>query len=185
LLLGCIIFFMTFNSTMTIPSSSTRLRDPPALLSMSFVMVLLTFNVKLTMAFLSSSQGYPTATTVPPLSDPCLSTTSRCGPLQKMISGGFSFDDGEQVLVSVQKPLGIVLEQDENDQGNDGNSETRLGPIVVAELDLTGSAARAGIQVGDILVAVQNANVEHQSLEYVLGFLQQAPKVINLRFVRP
>lgn len=101
-----------------------------------------------------------------------------------MISGGFSFDDGEQVLVSVQKPLGIVLEQDDTDQGNDG-SETPMLPIVVAELDPAGSAARAGIQVGDILVAVQNANVEQQSLEYVLGFLQRAPKVVNLRFVRP
>jgi S1-C subfamily serine protease len=91
-----------------------------------------------------------------------------------LVSGGFSFDDGEQVLVSVQKPLGILLEQDD-----DGG-----GPVIVAEVDPAGSAALAGVQVRDVLMAVQNASVEHQSLEYVMKFLADAPRVVNLRFLR-
>ena len=43
--------------------------------------------------------------------------------LQRMISSGFSFSDGEQLLVSLQKPLGILLEQ-----------ETQ-GPIIVADVN--------------------------------------------------
>ena len=93
---------------------------------------------------------------------------------QLFIGTGFSFDDGEQVLVSVQKPLGIILEQQEED-----------GPVMVGEVDPSGSAGRAGVQEGDILVALQNASVETQSLEYVMDFLGRAPKVVNLRFVRP
>ena len=92
---------------------------------------------------------------------------------QLFIGTGFSFNDGNQVLVSVQKPLGLILEQDE---------ETRVS---VADMDTTGSAARAGVQVGDVLVAIQNTSVEGQSLEYVLDFISQAPRVVNLRFVRP
>ena len=77
-------------------------------------------------------------------------------------------------MVSIQKPLGILLEQD----------EAEAAPVVVAEVDPTGSAAQAGVLVGDVLVAVQNASVESQSLEYVMDFLGQAPRVVNLRFVR-
>ena len=107
-----------------------------------------------------------------------------------MVGTGFSFDDGEQVLVSLQKPLGIILEQDDkptDGDGNDdnnGNDSTATAPVVVADLDPTGNAAQAGIQVGDVLVAIQNASVEDQSLEYVLDFLGQAPRVVNLRFIR-
>lgn len=90
------------------------------------------------------------------------------------IGTGFSFDDGNQVLVSVQKPLGIILEQE--DEG---------AMVVVADLDASGSAARAGVKTGDVIVAVQNASVEGKSLEYVLDFIGKAPRVINLRFVRP
>jgi S1-C subfamily serine protease len=102
------------------------------------------------------------------------SKTRRRSSTQLFIGTGFSFDDGEQVLVSVQKPLGIILEQEEN-----------VGPVIVGEVDPSGSAGRAGVQEGDILVAVQNASVETQSLEYVMDFLGRAPKVVNLRFVRP
>ncbi|CAB9515200.1 expressed unknown protein [Seminavis robusta] len=101
------------------------------------------------------------------------------GTTARMVSGGFSFDDGEQVLVSVQKPLGILLEQDDVDD------ENVLGPVIVAEVDPSGSAGRAGVQAGDILVAIQNASVEQQSLEYAMDFLQQTPRVVNLRFIRP
>ena len=46
--------------------------------------------------------------------------------LSNMISSGFSFSDGEQILVSLQKPLGIVLEQ---------NIEQIGGPITVTEVN--------------------------------------------------
>lgn len=103
-----------------------------------------------------------------------------------MVSTGFSFDDGEQVLVSLQKPLGIILEQDDDNptNNNDGNDSNTAAPVVVADLDPTGNAAQAGIQVGDVLVAIQNASVQDQSLEYILAFLGQAPRVVNLRFIR-
>ena len=81
--------------------------------------------------------------------------------------------DGEQILVSVQKPIGIMLEQ-----------EKSAGPIFVAEVDPTGSAANAGVKQGDILLAVQNASVQSADLEEVLGFIGNAPRVINLRFSR-
>jgi predicted metalloprotease with PDZ domain len=98
---------------------------------------------------------------------------SSTSPL--FIGTGFSFNDGNQVLVSVQKPLGIILGQD------DGDDKI----VAVVDMDPTGSAARAGVKVGDVLVAVQNTRVEGQSLEYALDFISQAPRVLNLRFVRP
>lgn len=102
----------------------------------------------------------------------CYAHHSTCTRARQMVSGGFSFSDGEQVLVSVQKPLGLVLEQDED------------GPILVTEVDPAGSAGRAGVQAGDVLVAVQNASVETADLNQVLGFIGQLPRVVNLRFVR-
>lgn len=109
-----------------------------------------------------------------------LHPSSSTGSIQKpkmplFIGTGFSFNDGNQVLVSVQKPLGITLEQEEGEDA----------VVAVADVDSSGSAARAGVKVGDVLVAVQNANVECQSLEYVLDFICEAPRVVNLRFVRP
>ena len=92
-----------------------------------------------------------------------------------MISSGFSFEDGEQILVSVQKPLGIVLEQDEASED---------GKIVVVDLDPSGSAASAGVRVGDVLVAVQNASTLNLDLDSVLDFIQKGPRVINLRLIR-
>lgn len=89
-----------------------------------------------------------------------------------MISSGFSFDDGNQILVSVQKPLGLVLEQEDD------------GPIVVSEVDPDGSAGSAGVQVGDVLLAVQNASVETADLDSVLNFMEQGPRVINLRLLQ-
>ena len=35
-------------------------------------------------------------------------------PMVMFVSSGFSFSDGQQILVSAQRPLGIVLEQDES-----------------------------------------------------------------------
>lgn len=115
------------------------------------------------MLILSSSAAF-----LPPLSR----TTRIPSPLY--ISSGFSFDDGTQILVSVQKPLGMVLEQDDDDSF-----------ITVAELQLNGAAAGAGVLAGDVLVAVQNRDVRNAPLEPVLDLIGQAPRVLNLRFVRP
>jgi S1-C subfamily serine protease len=89
------------------------------------------------------------------------------------ISSGFSFSDGQQILVSAQRPLGIVLEQDETP-----------GDIVVTSVDSDGSAAGAGVKEGDILLAVQNASVQNASLDEVLAFIGNAPRVVNMRFLR-
>jgi len=89
------------------------------------------------------------------------------------ISSGFSYSDGHQVLVSVQKPLGMILEQ-----------EIEGVNIQVAELQADSSAQRAGIEVGDVLVAVQNVDLSEATLEEALTRIQQAPTVVNLRFVR-
>ena len=97
-----------------------------------------------------------------------------------MISSGFSFNDGNQILVSVQKPMGILLEQQEQEQA----MVVVVEPIVVSNVDPNGSAARAGVQVGDRLLAVQNADVSTKPLEEVLNLIGQAPKVVNLRFQR-
>ena len=94
-----------------------------------------------------------------------------------MIGTGFSFEDGEQILVSVQKPFGIVLEQ-----GSDDGEDNR---IVVTEVDPKGSAGKAGIRKGDILVAVQNASTVSADLSEVLHFIStKCPRVVNLRFDR-
>lgn len=96
----------------------------------------------------------------------------RPQPRTNMIGTGFSFEDGEQILVSVQKPLGIVLEQDED------------GIIEVTDVDSSKSAGRAGVKIGDVLMAVQNASTEQVDLDSVLGFIQNGPRVINLRLKR-
>ncbi|KAL9189014.1 hypothetical protein ACHAXT_011504 [Thalassiosira profunda] len=90
---------------------------------------------------------------------------------QLSISSGFSFSDGEQILVSLQKPMGIVLEQAD-------------GPIIVTDVSQDGSADGAGVRVGDVLLAVQNASVENADLDEVLAFIANAPRVVNLRFLR-
>ncbi len=100
------------------------------------------------------------------------SATAR-HPITLLVSSGFSFSDGQQVLVSAQRPLGIVLGQDETP-----------GDIVVTSLDPSGSGADAGVKEGDILLAVQNASVQNASLDEVLAFIGNAPRVVNLRFLR-
>jgi C-terminal processing protease CtpA/Prc len=92
---------------------------------------------------------------------------------EKQVSSGFSFTDGEQILVSAQRPLGIVLEQKETP-----------GDIVVMSIDSDGSAANAGVRVGDVLLSVQNASVKNASLNEVLTFIGNAPRVVNMRFLR-
>ena len=38
--------------------------------------------------------------------------------------------------------------------------------------------------MGDILLAVQNASVQNASLDEVLAFIGNAPRVVNMRFLR-
>jgi len=99
-----------------------------------------------------------------------------------MIGTGFSFEDGEQVLVSVQKPFGIVLEQGSDDENDNTENDNR---IIVTEVDPDGSAGKAGVREGDVLVAVQNASTVSADLAEVLGFIaNKCPRVVNLRFQR-
>jgi C-terminal processing protease CtpA/Prc len=117
------------------------------------------------------------------------SQTTTSKSTRFLVSSGFSFQDGEQVLVSVQKPLGIVLEERQaqeqhQDDSIDDGSDAIATVIFVAEMDPAGSASRAGVLTGDVLWVVQNASVENRSLEYVMVFLAQAPRVVNLRFLR-
>eukprot|EP00532_Pseudo-nitzschia_australis_P001057 CAMPEP_0168183946 /NCGR_PEP_ID=MMETSP0139_2-20121125/12923_1 /TAXON_ID=44445 /ORGANISM="Pseudo-nitzschia australis, Strain 10249 10 AB" /LENGTH=103 /DNA_ID=CAMNT_0008105427 /DNA_START=262 /DNA_END=573 /DNA_ORIENTATION=+ len=102
-----------------------------------------------------------------------------------MIGTGFSFEDGEQILVSVQKPFGIVLEQGGDTNSIDENA-TNDDQIVVTEVDPNGSVGRAGVRTGDVLVAVQNASTISADLTEVLDFIaNKCPRVVNLRFQRP
>lgn len=70
-----------------------------------------------------------------------LQSHGKATPVQ--ISSRLTFEDGHQILVSVQKPLGIILEQEDELK------------IRIAGVDPTGSAAAAGLRQGDVLVAVQ------------------------------
>jgi S1-C subfamily serine protease len=88
------------------------------------------------------------------------------------ISSGFSFQGDNQILISAQKPLGLILEEQED------------ASISVVEMDETGSAAKAGVKIGDVLLSVQNASVENVSLEQAMTFIARSPKVVNLRFAR-
>jgi|Transcript_68791 C-terminal processing protease CtpA/Prc len=91
-----------------------------------------------------------------------------------MISSGFSFDDGCQRLVSVQKPLGLTLEP---------LDEEELCGVVVAAVQRDSNAERAGVLVGDVLVAVGNLDLSAATLEAVLEAIAGTPgRVLNLRF---
>ena len=62
--------------------------------------------------------------------------------------------------------------------------EEAPGPIFVTQVNSGSSADGAGILVGDVLLAVQNASVQNASLDEVLAFIGNSPRVINLRFLR-
>lgn len=91
---------------------------------------------------------------------------------QLQISTGLTFDDGDQLLVSAQKPLGMVLEE-RDEKG-----------CVVVSVEEEGAAFKAGVKEGDLLVAVQNADVGSADFEEVMGRIIDAPRVVNLRFWR-
>ena len=102
------------------------------------------------------------------------SSSESSSPLS-MISSGLTFDDGDQLLVSTQKPLGLVLEEIDKDVPN--------GCIVTEVLEGS-NADQAGCKPGDILVAVQNADVSKADFDEVMQRIGNAPKVVNLRFWR-
>lgn len=109
------------------------------------------------------------------------------------VSSGFTFDDGDQLLVSAQKPLGLILEERGREEadldfttGTDARHRRQNCPngCIVAEV-LDGSAAkRAGVKPGDFLVAVQNADVTIAHFDEVMQRIGDAPQVVNLRFWR-
>lgn len=102
------------------------------------------------------------------------SSASSSSPLS-MISSGLTFDDGDQLLVSTQKPLGLVLEEIDKDVPNG---------CIVTEVVEGSNADKAGCKPGDILVAVQNADVSTADFDEVMQRIGNAPKVVNLRFWR-
>lgn len=126
-------------------------------------------------AWISSSRS-PTYAYAPTLSGRLSGNRKNS---RNMIGTGFSFEDGEQILISVQKPFGIVLEQGRDEIDEDDR-------IVVTKVDPNGSAGNAGVREGDILVAVQNASTVSADLTEVLEFIaNRCPRVVNLRFQRP
>ena len=122
---------------------------------------------------LVSSDG-PLATTVGDALRRDGRRAARAASPRMQLSSGFTFDDGEQVLISAQRPLGLTLE--EGDAG---------GGCAVAELADDGSAARAGARVGDLLLAVNNQDTSGATIEQVMERIANAPRVVNLRFQRP
>eukprot|EP00967_Tisochrysis_lutea_P153798 scaffold304324_cov33-Tisochrysis_lutea.AAC.1 len=107
--------------------------------------------------------------------------TYRASALSLQFSTGLTFDDGEQILISAQKPLGLLLEEVDEGERTRGSSP---GRIVVAGVDEAGSANIAGVREGDVLLAVNNQDMTSASLEAVMERLAQAPRVVNLRFRR-
>lgn len=104
------------------------------------------------------------------------SAAARCPPPVLQLSSGLTFEDGEQILISVQKPLGLLLK--ERDAGETG------GGVVVAAVGDEGSAAAAGVLEGDWLLAVNNQDVSAAGLEEVMARIVAAPRALNLRFAR-
>lgn len=110
---------------------------------------------------------------------PCFTTIKKKIPNTSNtsldISSGLTFDNGEQLLVSAQKPLGLILEE-RSAEGGSG--------CIVAQVTPGSVADRSGIRKGDLLIAVQNVDVEDMTLEDVMEKILSAPKVVNLRFWR-
>lgn len=115
-------------------------------------------------------------------------TTSKRFETQLQISTGLTFDDGDQLLVSAQKPLGILLEErggEDSDNASDGiNGIHRDMGCIVSAIVEGGAADKAGVKEGDFLVAVQNVDVGNASFEEVMERISDAPRVVNLRFWR-
>ena len=108
------------------------------------------------------------------------------------LSSGLTFtDDAGQRLVSLQRPLGLVLEQAEDESAVEEVSDDREEAaddrgVLVAEVVAGSNAERAGVSAGDVLLAVNNLDVSSASLDAVMLAIQNAPgRVVNLRFQQP
>ena len=108
------------------------------------------------------------------------------------LSSGLTFtDDAGQRLVSLQRPLGLVLEQAEDESAVEEVSDDREEAaddrgVLVAEVGAGSNAERAGVNAGDVLLAVNNLDVSSASLDAVMLAIQNAPgRVVNLRFQQP
>ena len=112
-----------------------------------------------------------------PICDPSRHPTTT----ELHVSSGFSFNDGQQILVSAQKPLGIILEEQQDD---DDNTARAVVVRVVNILPASPLLQQGVVRVGDVMLAVQNMNVRNQSLEQVMAAIAHAPRVVNLRFQR-
>mmetsp|Transcript_8904 Transcript_8904/g.12310 ORF Transcript_8904/g.12310 Transcript_8904/m.12310 type:complete len:170 (-) Transcript_8904:213-722(-) len=105
-------------------------------------------------------------------------TTAVITKTSLQIGTGFTFEDDEQILVSIQKPLGVILE--EYEKADEGGSSG----CFVADMNNDGNASNGGVRVGDYLVAVQNMDCTKSTLEEVMDRIGNAPRVVNLRFQR-
>jgi len=142
------------------------------------------------------------------------STANSLGTKLGIGTGFVFFDDSGELLVSAQKPLGILLEEREPSHGNyndrddytySTSTNTRSGSALqdpdpdsnidadtqyrhmgcrVSKVTAGGAADKAGVKEGDVLVAVQNADVANASFEKVMERIVDAPRVVNLRFWR-
>ena len=90
-----------------------------------------------------------------------------------MISSGLTFQSDDNLrLVSMQKPLGLVLESLDD------------GGVFVADVAQGSNAERAGVLVGDVLKAVNNLDVTAATLDEVVEAIGGVPgRVLNLRFL--
>ena len=89
-----------------------------------------------------------------------------------LVSSGLTFESDGIRLVSLQKPLGLVLEDVEG-----------RGGVVVAEVAPGSNADRAGVLVGDLLIAVNNLDVSSASVDAAVHAIGAVPgRVVNLRF---
>ncbi|EOD24355.1 putative glutathione dehydrogenase [Emiliania huxleyi CCMP1516] len=114
---------------------------------------------------------------LPPRPRSARSSRARSGGAACQLSSGLTYSDGAgQRLVSVQKPLGLVIEP----VGEEG---ARDQGVCVAEVGEGSNAERAGVRPGDVLLAVNNVDLASASLERVLGAISAVPgRAVNLRF---
>ena len=110
---------------------------------------------------------------------------SRAASPSCQLSSGLTFtDDSGQRLVSLQRPLGLILEQADDDRLVEEAADDR--GVLVAEVGAGSNAERAGVSAGDVLLAVNNLDVSSASLDAVMQAIQSAPgRVVNLRFRQP
>ena len=105
----------------------------------------------------------------PAVATPRLSVVPVC-----QFSSGLTFEDDGSRLVSIQKPLGVTLQEIDED--------TPSG-VVVTSVAAGSSSERAGVQIGDVLMAVNNLDVSSATFESVIGAISSVPgRVVNLRF---